>query len=75
MTMKAKKLPRTHSKIVARTSKTGPVKKNVPLCQLILGAYATPLRVVVPSHPIVITEKDPIEMKILKLTPTTDIPE
>lgn len=31
MTMKAKKLPRTHSKMVARINKTGPVKKNVPL--------------------------------------------
>jgi hypothetical protein len=31
VTRKAKKLPRTHSKIVARRSKMGPVKKKFPL--------------------------------------------
>ena len=31
VTRKAKKLPRIHSKMVARRSKMGPVKKKLPL--------------------------------------------
>jgi hypothetical protein len=49
-----KKLPMIHSKIVVRRSKTGPVKKKIPLvCSAMQKkCYATLVKVVAPPHPI-----------------------